>query len=487
MAAFDLQNQNLTHAFNLPSPYQADLAKLAQQQKMAELLQAQSLQPTERYSYKGIEAHTPATAGLAKILQAMGGAYLQKQGLEEQKALGEDFRNRSSMEGREFIGALKGTPEIPMPAEEQGGGPGRPAQGPDMARALEMSMNSVNPMVQGAGGALLTASLPKAAKWEKVELPTPEGGKRVGFVDMNSTNPEATFRLGGQQGPKTELVNVGGSMVPRTGFEQNQQSIPRTISPDTQATLAQAQDLADRAFFNLNAAQQAQDRREAQRLGVSIQQFNLNKWQAQNPAMSFHEGDTGPVAFNPRSGVATPVVTPTGAPLPGGKPLTESQSNATAYGMRMTESNRILSDLENKGVTNTGMFRGTLGSIAGLTPFIGEKLQSGVSGAMNVLPGIAGGPSEQQQMFDQAKRNFVTAVLRKESGASISPSEFENEEKKYFAQPGDTDAAIKQKQDSRNLAIKAMGIQAGPGAKNMNPNAGAQKVRTYNPATGKIE
>ena len=151
--------QNATHAFNLPSPYQADLAKIAQQQKMAELLQAQSLQPTERYSYKGIEARTPATAGLAKILQAMGGAYLQKQGLEEQKALGEDFRNRSSMEGREFIGALKGTPEIPMPAEEQGGGPGRPAQGPDMARALEMSMNSVNPMVQSAGGAMLTQML----------------------------------------------------------------------------------------------------------------------------------------------------------------------------------------------------------------------------------------------------------------------------------------------------------------------------------------
>ena len=84
--------QNATHAFNLPSPYQADLAKIAQQQKMAELLQAQSLQPTERYSYKGIEAHTPATAGLAKILQAMGGAYLQNKGLEEQKALGERYR-----------------------------------------------------------------------------------------------------------------------------------------------------------------------------------------------------------------------------------------------------------------------------------------------------------------------------------------------------------------------------------------------------------
>ena len=83
---------NETINFNLPSPYQAEMAKIAQQKKMAEMLQAQSLQPTERYSYKGIEAHTPATAGLAKILQAMSGAYLQKKGLEEQNALGERYR-----------------------------------------------------------------------------------------------------------------------------------------------------------------------------------------------------------------------------------------------------------------------------------------------------------------------------------------------------------------------------------------------------------
>lgn len=486
MAASDFQNQNLTHAFNLPSPYQADLAKIAQQQKMAELLQAQSLQPTERYSYKGIEAHTPATAGLAKVLQAMGGAYLQNKGLEEQKALGEDFRNRSSMEGREFIGALKGTPEIPMPAEEQGGGPGRPAQGPDMARALEMSMNSVNPMVQGAGGAMLSQMLkPSETAFGKVDPKdyTPESVKAFsvdGGKDFSILVPRIKY----------ERENTGSDITVVNPYDPTGKPvsiIPKTISPDTKATLAQAQDLANRSFYNMSAAQQAQDRREAQRLGVSIQQFNLNKWQAQNPAMSFQETDNGPVAFNPRSGVATPVVTPAGAPLLGGKPLTESQSNATAYGMRMEESNKILSGLENEGVTNTGMIRGTLGSVAGLTPFIGDKLQSGVSGVMNVLPGIAGGPSEKQQMFDQAKRNFITAVLRKESGASISPSEFENEEKKYFAQPGDTDAAIKQKQNSRNLAIKVMGIQAGPGAKNINPNAGAQKVRTYNPATGKIE
>ena len=98
--------------FNLPSPYQADLAKLAQQQKMAELLQAQSIQPTERYSYKGIEARTPATAGLAKILQAMGGAYLQKQGLEEQKALGERYR-ADQMADLTALGTAINAPAVP--------------------------------------------------------------------------------------------------------------------------------------------------------------------------------------------------------------------------------------------------------------------------------------------------------------------------------------------------------------------------------------
>ena len=92
----DYSIKNPTHSFNLPSPYQADLDKIAQQQKMAELLQAQSLQPTERYSYKGIEARSPVTAGLAKMLQGFTAMQMQEKGLEEQKALGERYRGDQS-------------------------------------------------------------------------------------------------------------------------------------------------------------------------------------------------------------------------------------------------------------------------------------------------------------------------------------------------------------------------------------------------------
>jgi hypothetical protein len=228
--------------FNLPSPYQADLAKIAQQQKMAELLQAQSLQPTERYSYKGIEAHTPATAGLAKILQAMGGAYLQKQGLEEQKALGERYRTQSAGEANDFLSALRGTPAIPeksvaetsfapsgsdltdtniqrVPEGEPNAGnivqpaytipsiAGVPA---DRGKALGLAMQSINPMVQGAGGAMITEM-----------LKTPETA--FGKIDAKDYTPESVraFMVGG--------AKDYGILVP-----MRKQELAETVSPTGQ-------------------------------------------------------------------------------------------------------------------------------------------------------------------------------------------------------------------------------------------------------------
>jgi len=156
-------------------------------------------------------------------------------------------------------------------------------------------------------------------------------------------------------------------------------------------------------------------------------------------------------------------LTPTSAPVEGapvvGTPLkgkaqslTESQNNATAYGMRMKESNAILEDLAKKGTLR--------GANIQATPFVGEALGK-------VLPGFLGGTNEAQQMVNQAKTNFITAVLRKESGAAIGQNEFDTEDKKYFPQFGDSDKVIKQKADARKLAIRTMEIQAGPGAKNI--------------------
>ena len=162
-----------------------------------------------------------------------------------------------------------------------------------------------------------------------------------------------------------------------------------------------------------------------------------------------------------------------GTPLKGkATALTESQGNATAYGMRMLESNKLLNDLEKQGTTSGGRIKGTVeGTLTSLVPYMGQNLAQGAGAIMNTLPSIAGGPSESQQMYQQAKTNFITAVLRKESGAVIGENEFNTEDKKNFPQAGDTAGVLKQKQKARELAIEAMKIQAGPGAKNIKPSA----------------
>ena len=124
---------NKLYSFTLPSPYQAELAKIADQQRMAEMLQAQSQAPIERFSYKGIEARTPATAGLAKLLQGFGGAYFQGQAREQEKALGEkyraeqsaDFTNLAKMLSAPAVAGSAGVPERlaeppTMPVDDEG-------------------------------------------------------------------------------------------------------------------------------------------------------------------------------------------------------------------------------------------------------------------------------------------------------------------------------------------------------------------------------
>ena len=106
-------------------------------------------------------------------------------------------------------------------------------------------------------------------------------------------------------------------------------------------------------------------------------------------------------------------------------------------------------------------------------PYLGDKLEGATGSVFNALPRILGGLSPEQQQTANARINFITAVLRKESGASISPGEFSTAEKLYFPQPGDDAKAIAQKQKARELSIKGMKVQAGPGAKNIGASGGA--------------
>ena len=301
MAASDFQNQNLTHAFNLPSPYQADLAKLAQQQKMAELLQAQSLQPTERYSYKGIEAHTPATAGLAKVLQAMGGAYLQKQGLEEQKALGERYRADQSADFTNLAKmlsapAVAGSPAVPerlaeppmIPTDDEG----NPMPGVSAAPAIpavasrikgqidpEMIGQFKTPETQQMAMAQLLAQIgPKApikASAGDVFF-SPEGKELFRAPDKEEygTTPQIEKNKDSPTGYVAVVYSKNGTRkVIGPADPVNQFTTP---SVDAQAKLAQDREISNRNFNQLSLAERTKFDLEGKRLNISGAELFFN-------------------------------------------------------------------------------------------------------------------------------------------------------------------------------------------------------------------
>ena len=184
------------------------------------------------------------------------------------------------------------------------------------------------------------------------------------------------------------------------------------------------------------------------------------------PSLQTIETDTGVMVFNPKTGQASPLVRD-GKPVMGKNvgTLTEGQGNSVTYGLRMKQADEILKPLEDAGLKDTGKIRSGVSGTLGAVPLIGEALARGSDNIFNTLPTILGGLSPEQQKVIQARTNFITAILRKESGASISPTEFATAEKNYFPAPGDSADVVQQKQSARAAAIKGMKISAGPGAK----------------------
>jgi hypothetical protein len=69
--------------------------------------------------------------------------------------------------------------------------------------------------------------------------------------------------------------------------------------------------------------------------------------------------------------------------------------------------------------------------------------------------------SAKLKSYEQAKRSFIAGVLRKQSGATISPTEFAEKDKEYFPQAGDQPDLIAQKQAGRQIAIESFKTSSG--------------------------
>jgi hypothetical protein len=138
---------------------------------------------------------------------------------------------------------------------------------------------------------------------------------------------------------------------------------------------------------------------------------------------------------------------------------TEVQAKAEIFANKMEQSNKSITD---------GVGTSLTGKIASGLP-LGNYVQT-----------------PEYQKYKQASSNFITALLRQESGAAISKSEFDRYDKEYMPQPGDSKEVLAQKTEARRVAIDGMKKGAGPGYKGPTSDQ-PSGVRKYNPATGRIE
>lgn len=140
-------------------------------------------------------------------------------------------------------------------------------------------------------------------------------------------------------------------------------------------------------------------------------------------------GNIRPVeGFGPKSGSA--------------KPLTDAQAKALLFGSRAQESEKVLAGIGDE-YSPAGI---AAKQAAGRVPVLGGLLEPAANVAL----------SDKSQQVEQAQRDFINAILRRESGAVIADSEFANAAKQYFPQPGDSDTVKKQKAANRSLAIRGI-------------------------------
>lgn len=459
-------------SFTLPSPYQSEMADIARRQKMAEIMQQQAFQPAETFSYNGIQARTSPLTGIAKALQGYMSMKMQKDLANEQKALGERAQRESASDFAKLFEHMKGQEAIPArepatPHDDEGNFMPMVAATP--ARERGFVDPSILPTLRDPQARQLAMSQMLAQMRPQAPIAVKEGetlfDPRTGKTIFSQPKADKI--------KETKILNENGVPtlfgITESGERKNLGPAQQVVSPDTSARLAQEKTLADRAFSSLSAAQQQQARLDAQRLGISLEDFKLRQWQAQNPAMSFQETEGGAMAFNPRTGTATPVLTPAGTPLQSGRPLTEAQAKGTLFATRAAAADQVLNDIGQGGKVQPGILKRAGESL----PFIGE----GVGAMLNVTQ------SPQQQQVEQAQRDFVNAILRQESGASISPSEFANAQRQYFPQPGDSPQVIAQKAANRRNAVAGLSVQAGPGMQRIQQQA-QQPMRARNPSTG---
>lgn len=122
------------------------------------------------------------------------------------------------------------------------------------------------------------------------------------------------------------------------------------------------------------------------------------------------------------------------------------QSSAALFARRMEQAENVFTDLISKGFNR--------GSVS--------------AGLKSNIPIEAWKPSDIKRQ-QQAEQNFLSAVLRDESGAAISDKEIERAAPQYFPRSGDSPEVVEQKRQNREQVIEGLKAEAGKALEKVKP------------------
>jgi hypothetical protein len=131
------------------------------------------------------------------------------------------------------------------------------------------------------------------------------------------------------------------------------------------------------------------------------------------------------------------------------KPFSDSQSKNFEHSTKMKAANNIFSNqLENEdGTLNYDPTAVNRQQVIGSYYLVGDASEA-------LLNKYNLSPADRQAA--QAKKTFINSILRKESGAAIAQSEFENADSQYFPQFGDDAQTVINKRITRDLVTATM-------------------------------
>lgn len=274
-------------------------------------------------------------------------------------------------------------------------------------------------------------ALKSTADVEKTRLETNMARVNATSQILASARDQATYDAARQQ---LAALPGGAEAVQRMPAQFNPQFITQTVQQGM--TLAQRMEQDWKAKGYDLDVRKAGETERSNRATEGIAGRNASAREAEvamggKPPPGYRWGQGGALEFIPG-----------GPGDPKRQPLNESQAGAGVYAGRMGEANALLDQIAGRGTVRPSVVKQAAESV----PVIGPALGMAANAAA----------SPDQQSVEQAQRDFINATLRRESGAAISPSEFQNARQQYFPQVGDSEQVIAQKRANRMRAQQSM-------------------------------